>query len=101
MITKKQKRSQKDIARAVERYVKGEDVATLCREYGVSRAGFYLWVNKAKAAATAAARVAEIGEKGVEQEAMIALRLENKALREDNERLKRALFDRMVKHGEL
>lgn len=94
-------RPQKEIDKAVERYLKGEDVDSLARQYGVSRAGMYLWIKKAKAAATTSARLAEIGPKGIETEKRISKDLELKALREDNERLRKALFDLMVKHKEL
>lgn len=94
-------RTQKDIDKAVERYIAGEDVMSLARQYGVSRAGFYLWVKKAKEKATAARRIDEIGVKGVEHETKINLSLENKSLHAEVERLRKALFDMMVKHKEL
>lgn len=94
-------RPQKEIDKAVERYLKGEDVNSLARQYGISRAGMYLWIKRAKNAATAKQRLADIGEKGVESEKRISKDLELKALRDDNDRLRKALFEMMVKHKEL
>ena len=76
-------------------------ISFMCDRFGVSRAGFYLWVKRAKNAATDRARLDSIGAKGVETEHRISKELELKALREDNERLRKALFDLMVRHKEL
>ena len=94
-------RPQKEIDQAVERYLNGENVNKLAKQYGVSRAGLYLWIKKAKDAATNNQRLSEIGAKGIETEKRISKDLELKVLREDNERLRKALFDMMVKHKEL
>lgn len=94
-------RPQKEIDKAVERYLGGEPVDSLAKQYKISRAGFYLWVKRAKQEATTKQRLTEIGEKGVETEKRISKDLELKALREDNERLRKTLFELMVKHKEL
>lgn len=94
-------RPQKEIDRAVELYTKGEPVDSLAKQFKISRAGLYLWIKRAKQEATAQQRLSDIGEKGVETEKRISKDLELKALKADNERLRRALFDLMVKHKEL
>jgi transposase len=94
-------RPQKQIDQAVERYLKGEDASSLARQYGVSRAGFYLWVNRAKKNAVNEARAKDIGPQGVAKEAEINVRLENKSLRAENEELRKKLFALLVKHKEL
>jgi transposase len=77
-VSRPKKRTQEEIDKAVERYVNGESVEALCREYNISRAGFYLWVNKAKQAATTQLRLEEIGENGLAVEERIKLELENR-----------------------
>lgn len=94
-------RSDKEIEKAVERYLKGENVNSLAKQYGISRAGLYLWIKKAREAATEKSRLDAIGVKGAETETRISKDLELKALREDNARLRKALFDLMIKYKEL
>jgi len=76
------------IEEAVQRYLQGEDVNSLARQYGMSRAGMYLWIKKAKQAATANMRLHDLGPKGIAREKRISVELENKALKAENEQLR-------------
>lgn len=98
---RKTTRSQKEIDSAVKRYLAGEAVNGLTKEYKISRAGLYLWIRKAKEGATTEARNRDLGPKGVEQESRINKDLRLKQLEQENEVLKRKLFELMVKHKEL
>lgn len=89
------------IAQAVRRYMAGEAVETLAKEYRVSTAGVYLWLKKAKEEAARNKRLAEIGPKGVAKEDSISKELRLRQLEQENDKLKKALFDLMVKHGEI
>lgn len=98
---RKPTRSQKEIDAAVKRYIAGESVNGLTKEYKISRAGLYLWIRKAKQGAATEARNRDLGPKGVEQETRINKDLRLKQLEQENEILKRKLFEMMIKHKEL
>lgn len=98
---RKPTRSQKEIDAAVKRYLAGESVNGLTKEYRISRAGLYLWIRKAKEGAATQARNRELGPKGMEQETRINKDLRLKQLEQENEQLKRKLFEMLVRHNEL
>lgn len=92
---------QKEIDKAVKRYLEGEDVNTLARDYKMSRAGMYIWIRKARENAATAHRSAEIGPKGVESEARISKDLRLKACESEVRALKQKLFELMLETGKL
>jgi hypothetical protein len=99
-MARKTTRSQKEIDSAIKRYLAGESVNGLSKEYRISRAGMYLWLKKAKAEATQVKHVREVGKRGVEQEVRINKDLRLKQLEEENKKLKDRLFQLMNKYGE-
>jgi predicted transcriptional regulator len=92
---------QKVIAKAVERYKKGERVVALADELGVSQAAVYLWIKadndkeleRVKRAGITPANAAKADKRD--------LALENKALKQENERLWNKVRELMLKTGEL
>lgn len=94
-------RSAEERTAAVKRYADGEQVVSLCKEYKVSKAGFYFWVRKAKEEAAKQARAIEIGPRGVEQEIRINKDLYIKQLEDKVRDLEAKLFRLMIKHNEM
>lgn len=95
MARKSSKSQVKDAA--IKRAMAGENVDKIARDVGVSRAGLYLWIRRAKADAAARASAGVTGK--TKDDNHVMTELEVRGLREENERLKQRLFELMVKHG--
>lgn len=98
----KPKRSPKDKARAVERYMaKQSGVKELAKEYGVSEPAIYQWIQAAKVQAAESARTAHFSPNQVAQDSRINKDLHIKQLEKENRELKSKLFELMLKHDEI
>jgi transposase len=93
--------SQKVIAKTVERYKKGERVVALAKELGVSEAAVYLWIKADKDKELERIKAKGITPQNAAKADKRDLALENKALREENERLWNKVRELMLKTGEL
>jgi transposase-like protein len=93
-MARKSQHSQATIKRLVQRASRGESVQALAKEFKISRAGAYLWIRKVREAAMHAATKSPAPRA---KEQLITV----KALLEENARLKRRLFELLLKHGEL
>lgn len=94
----KSKRPQHEIDAAVKKYLQGEPVESLAKQYKVSRAGMYLWIKKARTEATHEARVRDIGKAGVDRESQINKDVLIRQLKRENDELKQKLFKLMLDH---
>lgn len=92
---------QKVIAKTVERYKKKERVADLADELGVSVAAVYVWIKADEAKERERVKLAGITPQNADKAAKRDLALENKGLREENEKLWAKVRELMLKHGEL
>jgi transposase-like protein len=63
--------------------------------------GFYLWIKRAREAAAAQAALVDISPKQQEKDQAISLRLRVDKLQQENDQLKKKLFELMLKHGEI
>lgn len=93
------KRPQHVIDEAVKRHLAGEPVSTLAKHYKISRAGFYLWVAKAKQAMLAKASTVDMTPKEKELSDKRVLIAEIQALRLENRRLRELVLDGMIRKG--
>src|SRR5579864_85901 len=91
----------KDIQKAVERYKKGERVAALAKELGVSEAALYIWIKADRAKQLERVKAKGITPQTAAKAEKRDLALENKALRDENERLWAKVRELMFKAGEL
>jgi transposase-like protein len=95
------KATPEQINQAVKRYLEGEQVVALAKEYKISVPGFYLWIKRAREAAAAQAALVDISPKQQEKDQAISLRLRVDKLQQENDQLKKKLFELMLKHGEI
>lgn len=86
---------------AVKRYLAGEQVQALAKEYKVSRPGFYLWINKYKEDLVAQAKRAGMSAESIEKSDKVNLAIENQAMKAEIARLKQKLFELMDAAGKL
>jgi transposase len=93
--------SQKVISRTVERYKKGERVVALAKELGVSEAAVYLWIKADKDKELARVKAKGITPQNAAKADKRDLALENRALKQENERLWAKVRELMLKTGEL
>jgi hypothetical protein len=91
----------KAIAKTIERYKKGERVVALANELGVSEAAVYLWIKADKEKELERVKRATLTPQNAAKADKRDLALENKALREENERLWSKVRELMLKTGEL
>ena len=91
----------KVIAKTIERYKKGERVVPLAKELGVSEAAVYLWIRADKDKELERVKKAALSPQNAAKADKRDLMLENKALREENERLWSKVRELMLKTGEL
>src|SRR5450631_145231 len=91
----------KVIAKTIDRYKKGERVVALAKELGVSEPAVYLWIRADKDKELARVKRAGITPYNAAKADKRDLALENKALREENERLWQKIRELMLKSGEL
>lgn len=91
-------RSQEQIDKAVRRHLEGrESVVALCREYKISRAGFYLWVKKYKEEIMRRSMRAGMKPQDVERSDKAELIAEIESLRQENRKLRDRLVAEMMK----
>jgi predicted transcriptional regulator len=93
--------SAKVISKTVERYKKGGRVAALAKELGVSEAAVYIWIKADRDAELERVKAKGITPANAVKAEKRDLALENKALREENERLWSKVRELMLKTGEL
>jgi Transposase len=91
----------KVIAKTVERYKRGERVVALAKELGVSEAAIYIWVKAERHAELARVKAKGITPQNAAKADKRDLALENRALKEENERLWAKVRELMLKTGEL
>ena len=91
----------KVIAKTIERYKKGERVMALAEELGVSEAAVYLWIKADRDKEIARVKRSGITPQNAAKADKRDLALENKALREENERLWAKIRELMLKTGEI
>lgn len=89
------------IEQAVRRYLAGEKVPVLAKHYRISRPGFYLWVKKFKAAALERDSRFDMSPQAIESAEIYKRDVEIGALRLELSRVKKKLFEIMVKHSEI
>jgi hypothetical protein len=94
-------KTAKVIARTIERYKKGERVADLADELGVSQAAVYVWVKADKDKELERIKAKGITPQTAAKADKRDLALENKALREENQKLWNKIHELMLKTGEL
>ena len=93
-------RSQAVIDEAVRRHLEdGEAVPVLCKYYGISRAGFYNWVNKYKERVLDASRKEGMTPAALKSSEKQELVIEVQSLRLENKRLRDRLVQMMLKYG--
>ena len=97
----KSKHTSDQISKAVQRYVQGDQVTVLAKEYKVSVPGMYLWIAKARDEAAEQVRRQAMSPGTVEIDKKVNVELQLKAVMVDNDRLRRKLLDLMIKSGEL
>lgn len=95
------KAPQDKIERAVKRYLQGEPASTLAKEMGVSRPGFYAWINKYKEQQVEQARRSNMSAGTIDKHEKIDLTIENVDLKKQVMELKQKLFEMMLKTGQL
>lgn len=95
------KTPQDKIERAVKRYLQGEPASTLAKEMGVSRPGFYAWINKYKEQQVEQARRSNMSAGTIDKHEKIDLTIENVDLKKQVMELKQKLFEMMLKTGQL
>lgn len=93
--------SHEKIEEAVKRYLAGESAAVLAKYYKISRPGFYLWIKKVQAEMLDKAKHANMTPASLEKSDRVTMRVEIGALKAENERLKRKLFEMMIETGKL
>lgn len=93
--------SRDAIEKAVKRYMAGEQVTALAKEFKVSVPGLYLWIKKAKEQAAEHAKYDGMGTGAKAQDQVLKDRMSLAALRAENEKLKKALFNLMLETGKL
>lgn len=85
------------IEEACRRHINGESAEALATEYGISKAGFYLWVRQFKQRVLETpATLAATKEAKLEQ-----LVVEVAALKEENRQLRNKVISLMIKAGEM
>jgi transposase-like protein len=92
---------QKVIAKTIARYRDGERVAALAGELGVSEAAVYIWIQKDRQKQMERVKAKRITPQTAAKADKRDLALENKALREENEKLWNKIRELMLKSGEL
>ena len=91
----------KVIQKALARYKNGERVVALAKELNVSEAAVYLWIKADKVKELERVKAKGITPQNAAKAEKRDLALENKALREENDRLWSKLRVLMLKHGEI
>lgn len=89
------------IETAVKRYLAGESAAVLAKFYGISRPQMYNWINKVKGELLERSRKQSIVPGQHDKVDRTTLAVELAALKAENERLRRRLFEEMVAAGKL
>ena len=100
-MSKRSKHSSAAIEAFVKRYLQGESVVALAKEAHISRPGFYLWIDKYKDTVIEVAKRANMSAPDIEQSKAVDLKIENRALKEERDMLKRKLFDLMLETGRI
>jgi transposase-like protein len=91
----------KVIAKTVDRYKKGERVAALAKALDVSEAAVYVWLKADRAREIERVKAKAITPQTAAKAEKLDLALDNKRLREENERLWAKVRELMLKTGEL
>lgn len=95
------KASPKVVRSFVKRHMEGESVVALSREFKISRATGYNWIERNRAALIAADVASDAAPGDVDRRDKVALLAENHTLILENKRLRARLFEYLVKHGDL
>lgn len=95
------KTPQEKIERAVKRYLQGEPATKVAKDMGISRPGFYAWINKYKAEQIKQARDANLSADTIDKFAKVDLTIENQELKKQVMKLKQQLFELMLKTDQL
>lgn len=85
----------------VERYLAGDKVAALSKEYGVSRPAVYNWIKEYKDEIVNRSRTANMSAADLEHADKRDLRIEVRALTKTVDYLKHKIFDLMVETGSI
>ena len=101
IISKFSKRTQADVSAAVARYLAGDSVTSLARQFGVSKPAVYLWIAKYKKDAIDKQRTADMSPADAAIADKQTLLIEIDALRAENRRLRDKVIASMIKSGEL
>lgn len=89
------------IQKAVKRYLEGEQVIALAKEYKVSRPGFYLWIKKYKEDMIEEAKHKNMSAPSLDKAEKVNLVVENNAMKGEIQRLKQKLFELMLSTDKL
>jgi transposase len=95
------KRPQHVIDEAVRKYFNGESAGVLAKLYKVSKPAMYNWIAKAKQAKLEAAARMDMSPKQLSERDREALLTENKALKDENAKLRNKVVSLMIKAGEM
>lgn len=94
-------RTQETIDEAVKRHLEGkEQVTTLCKYYGVSKAGFYLWVTNYKNRVLEQSKRSGMTTEGIEKAERSELVVQVAQLQAENRKLRDRLVSLMMKYGD-
>jgi transposase-like protein len=93
---------QKAIDKFLKRHFEGgESVVALSKEYKISRATAYNWLNKHREKLLEQSRTADMTPAAIEKTARVSLIAENRMLKAENGKLKNKVMAMMLKYGEL
>ena len=97
----KTSRPQHVIDKYVKRYLAGEQAVSLAREAGISKPGFYLWVQKHKKQLLEQSNVKNMtpADAAIADKRTILLELDQ--LRLENRKLREKVVSMMIKSGEI
>ncbi len=97
----KTKKPQHVIDKYVKRYMAGEQATSLAKEAGVSKPGFYLWIQKHKQQILKQAKTAGMTPADAATADKRELLIELEQLRLENRKLREKVVAMMIKSGEI
>ena len=95
------KKPQHVIDKYVKRYMAGEQATSLAKEAGVSKPGFYLWIQKHKQQILEQAKTAGMTPADAATADKRELLIELEQLRLENRKIREKLIAMMIKAGEI
>lgn len=94
-------RPQAVIDKYVKRYMNGEQATALAKEAGISKPGFYLWIQKHKQQIMEQSKTKDMSPKDADIANKRELLIELEQLRLENRKMREKLIALMLKSGEI